>query len=202
MFLEISVLCWGAAPPFNVPQHLIPVFLDNPGKGLSPRHHLTQNLCRDTAGRRLEFNWDHCIPLRGEVLTLKWNFFGIVRIVSIEEFVLGQRKRNTRGENAKSRRWKRVRIILSWFSEKWLQNFHSSGTFLKCLCRAVEKLENEQRALKNKSLLIWDSPSFPGDGFVSWMQLHILGEGSCAPYPVHIPVLPPAQPCCHSGSWN
>lgn len=108
MFLEISVLCWGAAPPFNVPQHLIPVFLDNPGKGLSPRHHLTQNLCRDTAGRRLEFNWDHCIPLRGEVLTLKWNFFGIVRIVSIEEFVLGQRKRNTRGENAKSRRWKHV----------------------------------------------------------------------------------------------
>lgn len=92
----------------TIPQHLVPVFLHSPGQGPSPRHHWTQNLCRDTAGRRLGVNWDHCIPLCGEILTLKWSFFGIVRIVSIEEFVLGQRKRNTRGENAKSRRWKHM----------------------------------------------------------------------------------------------
>lgn len=57
-----------------------------------------------------------------------------------------KKKKHKRGKCKKQEMETYVRIILSWFSKKWLQNFHSSGTFLKCLCKAVEKLENEQRA--------------------------------------------------------
>lgn len=126
-----------------IPQHLVPVFMESPG------NHLTQNLCR--AARTLLRETG--IELASLHSTEWGNSNTQVRFLWNSENCKhrevcsrSKKKKHKRGKCKKQEMETYVRIILSWFSEKWLQNFHSSGTFLKCLCKAVEKLENEQRA--------------------------------------------------------